>query len=131
MSNVPSELKYSKTHEWVKKEGEDRITIGISDHAQQLLGDIVYVELPTVGTNVQSGLECMVVESVKAASDIYAPIDGEVIEVNTLLADRPELINQDPYREGWLFRLKVNSMESFNQLLDSGAYMQLVADESH
>ncbi|CAB1276326.1 glycine cleavage system protein GcvH [Candidatus Nitrosacidococcus tergens] len=131
MSNVPSELKYSKTHEWVKKEGGDQITIGISNHAQQLLGDIVYVELPAVGTNIQSGSECMVVESVKAASDIYAPIDGEVIEINTLLADRPELINQDPYGNGWLFRLQINNMEGFEQLLDSEAYIQFVADENH
>jgi glycine cleavage system H protein len=111
MSNVPAELKYAKSHEWVKLNG-DVATVGITDHAQAELTDIVFVELPAVGRNVKAGEACAVVESVKTASDIYAPVAGEVIEVNQAVAKKPELTNTSPYTEGWFFKLKTASPDT-------------------
>ena len=105
MSEIPNDLKYAKSHEWVRDEGDGVCTVGISDHAQELLGDLVFIELPEVGAAVERDAECGVVESVKAASDIYGPVDGEVVAVNEALADAPETLNQDPYGEGWIFKL--------------------------
>lgn len=130
MSEIPAELKYTKTHEWVRREGEDNWTVGITDHAQELLGDVVYVELPEVGATVRAGGECMVVESVKAASDVYAPVAGEVVEVNSLLMDRPELINQEPYGDGWLFRLRPDDPAALDSLLDAKGYADMIAAET-
>jgi len=121
MSEVPSELKYTKSHEWLRLEDDGLITVGISDHAQALLGDLVFVELPETGSDFVSGDECCVVESVKAASDVYMPISGEIIEVNEALADEPEIINNAPYDNGWLFKVKP-SADEFNELMDADAY---------
>ena len=121
MSEVPSELKYTKSHEWLRVEEDGLITIGISDHAQELLGDLVFVELPEAGTEFVAGDECCVVESVKAASDVYMPISGEIIEVNEALADEPEIINTSPYDNGWLFKMKPSAQE-LDDLMDADAY---------
>ncbi|MGK0617989.1 glycine cleavage system protein GcvH [Meiothermus cerbereus] len=123
--NYPSELKYTKTHEWVRLEG-DVAVVGITDFAQDALGDVVFVDLPQVGKKVEAAAAVAVVESVKTASDIYAPLSGEIIEVNSALTDKPELINQSPYGEGWLFKMKVNP-ESANGLLSAAEY-QAVAE---
>ena len=131
MSDIPEELKYTKTHEWVRRESDDTVTVGITDHAQNLLGDMVYVETPEVGTNYGEGDDCAVVESVKAASDVYCPISGEVIEVNETLADAPEIINKDPFGDGWLFKLQPEDVEHLEELLDAEAYTKLVASEEH
>lgn len=122
MSEVPSELKYAKSHEWVRVEEDGVVTIGISDHAQALLGDLVFVELPEVGTELVAGDECCVVESVKAASDVYMPISGEVLEVNEALADEPEIINAAPYDNGWLFKVQPSNEDEVADLLDAEAY---------
>jgi glycine cleavage system H protein len=122
MSEVPTELKYTKSHEWLRVEEDGLITIGISDHAQELLGDLVFVELPEAGTEFVAGDECCVVESVKAASDVYMPISGEIIEVNEALADEPEIINTSPYDNGWLFKMKA-SAEELDDLMDADAYL--------
>lgn len=122
MSEVPTELKYTKSHEWLRVEEDGLITIGISDHAQQLLGDLVFVELPEAGTEFVAGDECCVVESVKAASDVYMPISGEIIEVNEALADEPEIINNSPYDNGWLFKMRA-SAEELDDLMDADAYL--------
>jgi glycine cleavage system H protein len=129
MSNIPAELKYSKSHEWVRSEADGTVTVGISDHAQDLLGDMVFVELPAVGKTLSAGQDCAVVESVKAASDVYAPIGGEVVATNDRLADAPDLVNKEPYGEGWLFRLRPAG--GLDGLLDAAAYEQVVADEAH
>ncbi len=121
--NVPNDLKYTRTHEWVRLEG-DVATIGITDHAQSELGDIVFVELPTVGRAVQSGDSLGTIESVKTVSDVYAPIAGEVTEVNPALTGQPELINSDAYAGGWLFKVKVANAEEVAGLLDPEAYGQ-------
>lgn len=131
MSNIPQDLKYAKSHEWVRSEGDGTVTVGVTDHAQDLLGDMVFVELPEVGRELATDEECAVVESVKAASDVYAPIAGEVIEVNSDLEDAPETVNSDPYGDGWLFKLKVADSGEVDALLDAEAYAALVADESH
>ena len=107
MSNIPSELKYASSHEWVRNEGNGIVTVGITEHAQDLLGDMVFVELPDVGDEVSTGDDVAVAESVKAASDIYAPVSGEVVEVNENLEDSPELVNADAFGDGWLFKIKV------------------------
>jgi len=121
MSEVPSELKYTCSHEWLRREDDGLITVGISDHAQALLGDLVFVELPEVGTEFVTGDECCVVESVKAASDVYMPISGEIVEVNETLADEPEMINSSPYDNGWLFKVKASANE-LDDLMDADAY---------
>ncbi len=129
MSNIPQGLRYTKTHEWVKLE-EGIITIGITDHAQTMLGDLVYVELPEIETHFENGQECAVVESVKAAADVYCPIPGEVLEVNENVIENPQIINQDPYGKGWLFRIKPYDTTA-SKLLDAGEYSKVVASEAH
>ena len=125
--NVPANLKYAKSHEWVRLEADGLVTIGITDHAQEALGDIVFLELPEVGRKLKAGEECAVVESVKAASDIYAPISGEVVEVNQAAVDTPESVNQDAYT-AWLFKVKPADSAELNTLLDAAAYAK-VAEE--
>lgn len=122
MSNVPNELKYRDSHEWVRKEADGTYTVGITEHAQELLGDMVFVDLPDVGNTYSQGDDCAVAESVKAASDIYAPISGEIIEVNSALDGEPELVNSAPYAEGWLFKIKASDESELDSLLDSDAY---------
>ncbi|MEX2164501.1 MAG: glycine cleavage system protein GcvH [Sulfuricaulis sp.] len=131
MSNIPKELKYSKSHEWLKLNSDGTVTVGITHHAQDLMGDMVYVELPSAGTTVTAGKECGVVESVKAASDVYAPVSGEIVEANGTLADAPETVNKDCYGAGWMFRLKPASNSELDGLLDAKAYEALVASEKH
>lgn len=135
MSEIPGDLKFLKSHEWARVEGDGRVTVGISDHAQGLLGDLVYVELPNVGDTVEAGNACAVVESVKAASDVYAPLSGRVVEVNAALADKPETINEDAYGDGWLFTMEVDDAEQFkdqlNELLAPDDYAELLEDEDH
>ncbi len=126
MSEIPGDLKFLKSHEWARVEGNGRVTVGISDHAQGLLGDLVYVELPNVGDSVVAGNAVAVVESVKAASDVYAPIGGTVVEVNSALADKPETINEDAYGEGWLFVLEVEDAEQLAELLGPDDYAELI-----
>lgn len=129
MSNIPGELKYSKSHEWVRINDDGSVTIGITEHAQDLMGDMVYVELPEKGASLNQGDDCAVVESVKAASDVYAPIGGEVLEVNDGLADAPETINSDPYGEGWIFRMNPSDSAEVSALMDANDYEELVASE--
>ena len=129
MSDIPSELKYSKEHEWVRIDDDGNAVVGITDHAQELLGDMVYVELPEVGTNVAMEDETGVVESVKAASDVYAPISGEIIEVNEDLVDEPESINSDPYEAGWLYKLEMANESDLDELLTPDEYADLIADD--
>jgi len=129
MSNIPQKLNYTKTHEWVRKD-EEYLTVGITDHAQTMLGDLVYVELPEPESNLEEGQECAVVESVKAAADIYCPVQGEIIEVNDEVIENPQLINQDPYGKGWLFRVKPYEKQS-EPLLDAKEYTKVVAAEAH
>ena len=131
MSNTPSELKYTKSHEWVRDEGDGVVTVGITDHAQELLGDLVFVELPEVGATLDMGGDCAVVESVKAASDVYAPLTGEVVEVNETLADAPETINQDAYGDGWMFKLKVADANELDELIGAEAYTEIAESEDH
>ncbi len=119
MSNLPTELRYASSHEWARLEEDGSVVVGISDHAQDALGDVVFVELPEVGSIVAQGAECAVVESVKAASDIYAPVSGEVLEINEALEDAPETINEDPYGDGWLFRIQPENEEQLDDLLGS------------
>jgi glycine cleavage system H protein len=129
VSDFPTELKYANSHEWVRLESDGTVIIGITDHAQDALGDIVFIELPESGAEVEVGAEIAVVESVKAASDIYSPVSGEIIEVNSALEDEPELVNGSPYEDGWLFSVKVSSSEDFSSLLDAEGYQALVEDE--
>jgi len=129
MSDIPSELKYSKEHEWVRIDDDGNAIIGITDHAQELLGDMVYVELPEVGTNVAVEDETGVVESVKAASDVYAPVSGEIIEVNEDLVDEPESINSEPYEGGWLYKVELANESDVEALLTPDEYADLIADE--
>ncbi|WP_210397149.1 glycine cleavage system protein GcvH [Motiliproteus sediminis] len=122
MSNIPAELKYVSSHEWVRDEGDGTYTIGITDHAQDLLGDVVFVELPEVGASFGAGDDIGVVESVKAASDIYAPISGDVVAINEALEDAPETVNSDPYADGWFFRIKASDPAEIGDLLDADGY---------
>lgn len=131
MSEIPGDLKFLKSHEWARVEGDGRITIGISDHAQGLLGDLVYVELPSVGDRIEAGNACAVVESVKAASDVYSPVTGKVVEVNAALSDKPETINEDAYGDGWIMVVEAEEPEQLNELLDPDAYAELLEDEDH
>jgi glycine cleavage system H protein len=128
MSKIPVELKYTRTHEWLNNEADGTITVGISDHAQDALGDLVFVETPEVGRKVKAGEACAVVESVKAASDIYSPIDGEIIAVNEALAAQPELLNTDPYGEGWIMKLRPADEAESSALLDAKAYESTLED---
>lgn len=131
MSNIPQKLQYTKTHEWVKREN-DMLTIGITDHAQTMLGDLVYVELPEIETSFDTGQEIAVVESVKAAADIYCPVPGEIVEVNEAVIENPQLINQDPYGKGWLLRVRPTDRNATNtELLSADEYSKVVASEAH
>lgn len=129
MNTVPKNLKYSKSHEWVRQD-EDVMTVGITDHAQCMLGDLVYVELPEVESSLENGQECAVVESVKAAADIYCPVSGEVVEINEAILENPQLVNEDPYGKGWLFRIRPFENE-VKQLLNAEQYSKQVASEAH
>jgi|TARA_B110000902_G_scaffold266030_1_gene352249 glycine cleavage system H protein len=122
MSHTPTELKYAASHEWARLEEDGTVTVGISDHAQQALGDVVFVEAPDIGDDLDAGGEAGVVESVKAASDIYSPVSGEVVAVNEVLEDAPETINEDPYGEGWMFRIKPADVSELDELLNAEAY---------
>jgi len=121
MSNIPADLRYANSHEWARQENDGTVTVGISDHAQDALGDVVFVELPEVGKQLTAGQEAGVVESVKAASDIYAPVSGEVVAINEALTDSPELVNSDPYGS-WFFKLKPSDAGELDKLLDAAAY---------
>lgn len=122
MSNIPADLKYVASHEWLKLEDDGIITVGITDHAQDLLGDVVFVELPEVGRTVSADEEIAVVESVKAASDVYAPIAGEIVEINDELVDSPELANEDPYGKAWFFKIKPANVADYDDLLSAEEY---------
>ncbi|PBS13195.1 glycine cleavage system protein H [Lysobacteraceae bacterium NML93-0792] len=126
MSEIPGDLKFLKSHEWVRIEGDGKVTVGISDHAQGLLGDLVYVELPAVGDSVEAGNGVAVVESVKAASDVYAPVSGTIAAVNAALSDKPETINEDAYGEGWLFVIQIDDPDQLNELLAPDDYAELL-----
>lgn len=131
MSEIPSELKYARSHEWARLDDDNTVTIGITDHAQEALGDIVYVELPEVGQQITAASEAGVVESVKAASDIYAPISGTVIAVNESLEDSPETVNQDPYGDGWFFRIEPDDVAELEELLDADGYSEVCEADEH
>ena len=129
MSNTPSELKYASSHEWARLEDDGTVTVGISDHAQEALGDVVFVENPDVGANLAAGDEAGVVESVKAASDIYAPVAGEVIAVNEVLEEEPETVNSDPYHDGWFYKLKPTDISELENLLSAEDYIASCEEE--
>lgn len=129
MSNTPAELKYAPTHEWLRREQDGTVTVGITDHAQAALGDLVFVEVPEIGRQVSVEEACAVVESVKAASDLYAPVAGEIVAVNEALADTPEQINEDPYGAGWIFKLRPSDEAAIDKLLDAAAYQAQIAEE--
>lgn len=127
MSNVPADLKYTRTHEWLRQEADGTVTVGITDHAQGALGDLVFVETPEAGRSVKAGEACAVVESVKAASDVYSPLDGEIIAGNEALGSQPELLNSDPYGEGWIMKIRPAAAET-PALLDANAYSATLED---
>lgn len=129
MSEIRNELKYLPSHEWARVESDGTVTVGISDHAQEALGDVVYIETPELGTELSAGDEAGVVESVKAASDIFSPISGEVIAVNEALEDAPETVNASPYDDGWFFRVKPSDLSELEDALDADGYRQLIEDE--
>lgn len=131
MSQVPADLRYLKSHEWARLEGDGTITIGISDHAQQALGDLVFVEAPEAGRRVRAGEAVAVVESVKAASDVYSPVSGTVVAVNEALGDKPETINEDAYGEGWIFAVKPDDASELDDMLDPDDYATMIEDEDH
>ena len=122
MSDIPSDLRYAESHEWVSQEEDGVVKVGISDHAQAQLGDLVFIELPEEGATFAQGDACAVVESVKAASDVYCPVSGEVIAVNELLTDSPEIVNNDPYNDGWLFSLRFDEADELDQLMSAEDY---------
>ena len=129
MSEIPAELKYAATHEWARDEGDGTVTVGITDHAQDSLGDVVYVELPAVGATLAAGEEAGVVESVKAAADVYAPVSGEVTAINEALEDNPELVNESPYGDGWFYKLAVSDAAELGKLLHGGGYLETIEDD--
>jgi glycine cleavage system H protein len=129
MSNIPSELKYATSHEWVRQEGNGVVTVGITEHAQELLGDMVFVELPDVDDEISTGDDVAVAESVKAASDIYAPVSGKVIEVNEDLEDSPELVNSDAFGAGWLFKVQLDDASDLDALLDAEGYANSIDED--
>ncbi len=131
MNQIPKELRYAATHEWVRVEEDGTVTVGITDHAQDLLGDVVFVELPEVGAELAAASEAGVVESVKAASDIFAPVSGTVIEVNEILQETPELVNSDPYHDGWFFRMKPTDLAELDELLDAAGYQDVCEVDEH
>ncbi len=122
MSKIPDDLKYSKSHEWVRAEDGGLVIVGITDHAQAALGDMVFVETPETGARFEAEEACAVVESVKAASDIYSPVGGEILDSNSNLTDKPELVNDDPYGEGWIFQLRADDAEALEGLMNAEAY---------
>lgn len=129
-SEVPEDLQYAKSHEWARIEADGTVTVGISDHAQKALGDLVYVELPEIGQELEVGAECAVVESVKAASDVFSPANGKVIKINEALVDEPELVNKSPYRDGWLFKMQPDKDDSgLNELLNAARYQVILDNE--
>jgi len=130
MTETRPELRYSKNHEWVRLEDDGTVTVGITDHAQTLLGDLVFVDTPEPGTRIAAGDSCATVESVKAASDVYAPVSGEIVAVNVELADSPEQVNSAPYDAGWLFRMQLEDPAELEALLDAEGYADLVASEA-
>ena len=130
MSEIPGDLKFLKSHEWARVEDDGNVTVGISDHAQGQLGDLVYVELPAVGDNVDAGNACAVVESVKAASDVYSPVSGRIVKVNEALSDKPETINEDAFGEGWIFVVKPSNISEVEELLTPDDYAEMVENES-
>ncbi len=129
MSHVPDDLRYTKSHEWIRREEDGTLTVGITHHAQELLGDLVFVEVPEAGIEVDEGDDVAVVESVKAASDVYAPVAGEIVAANEALSETPELINKDPYGEGWIFRIKPLDEGAWDSLMDADAYTELVESD--
>ena len=131
MSEIPSELRYARTHEWARLEEDGTVTVGITDHAQAALGDVVFVERPEVGAQVAAQEEAGVVESVKAASDIYAPISGTVVAVNEALEDAPEKVNEDPYGDGWFFRLEPEDAADLDEMIDAETYGEMLENEEH
>ena len=131
MSNTPSDLKYTKSHEWIRENGDGTVTLGITDHAQELLGDLVFVEVPETGTGVEAGSEIAVVESVKAASDVYSPVTGEVVEANESLADAPESVNDSPYENGWICKIRLSDAGELDTLLDADSYATHAEEEEH
>ena len=131
MSNIPVDLKYTKSHEWVRMNDDGSVTVGISDSAQDQLGDMVFIEVPEAGQSVTAEEACAVVESVKAASDVYAPVSGEVVETNESLADSPETVNQDAYGEGWIFRIQPSDASALDALMDADAYAAYLAADAH
>jgi glycine cleavage system H protein len=128
MSDIPGDLKYTKSHEWIREEDDGTVVVGITNHAQLALGDLVFVEPPEVGTEVSAGDACAVVESVKAASDVYSPVSGEVVESNEALADSPELVNQDAYGDGWIMRIQPSDAAELDGLMDAEAYEATLED---
>ena len=131
MSDIPANLKYAKTHEWIEILGDGTVRVGITDHAQSLLGDMVFVEVPEVDSDVKAEEECAVVESVKAASDVYSPVTGVVVAVNEELADNPDLVNADPYGDGWIMQVKLSDESELEALMDADAYAAAAAEEDH
>ena len=129
MSEIPGDLKYTKSHEWVRIDEDDLVTVGITDHAQAALGDMVFIETPEIGAELEAEEACAVVESVKAASDIYAPVGGEIIETNADLTDSPELVNDQPYEDGWIFQMRISDPDELENLLDADAYEIHCEDE--
>jgi glycine cleavage system H protein len=129
MSRMPSDLSYAESHEWLRLEGDGTALVGVTDHAQDALGDVVYVELPEIGAQIDAGAEVAVVESVKAASDIYSPVTGEILLINDALEDQPDLVNSSPYADGWLFSVRLDNPEEVQAMLDVDAY-QAVIDEA-
>jgi glycine cleavage system H protein len=130
-TKIPGDLKYAKSHEWVKQQPDGTVVIGITDHAQSALGDLVFVEVPKAGRKVAANEACAVVESVKAASDVYSPLAGEVVDANAALASAPETLNQDPYGKGWMFKLKPANAADVDKLLDAAGYGKVVAEAGH
>src|SRR3569832_1786027 len=131
MSNIPVDLKYTQSHEWVRRERDGTVTVGITDHAQDLLGDMMIIKLPEVGRTVKAGQECAMVESVKAASDVYSPVAGEVVAINEGLSDSPEIVNKDPFGEGWMMRIRPNDAGDVDALHDADVYQAQVEAEAH
>ena len=131
MSEIPGDLKFLKSHEWARLEDDGSVTVGISDHAQAQLGDLVYVELPTVGDHLDAGAAAAVVESVKAASDVYSPVSGVVTKINEALSDKPETINEDAWGEGWIYVIKPSAVAELDELLSPDHYAEQLEDEGH
>ena len=128
MSNNPGNLKYTETHEWLRNEGGDTYTVGITDHAQGMLGDIVFVDLPELDVDVSSGNEIAVIESVKTAADVYSPVNGHIMAINESLIATPEAVNRDPYGDGWLFQIKIENASQLDKLLDANAYEESISE---